>query len=135
MAGMGVTTCTHSVVLRHAEILLSGYGDSPGIPNNNKLLEYCSLMKERQWAEHHTNLPKRGVGALLSISAFNHERVPMSCSQLLDTLKATNSNVQQNHQRIPSQVLTTHNTQWHEDGVARSAHHIRYVRLCKDALY
>ena len=45
-AGIGVTTCTHSVVLRHAEILLSGYGDSPGIPNNNKLLEYCSLMKE-----------------------------------------------------------------------------------------
>ena len=41
-----MTTCTHSVVLRHAEIVLSGYGDSPGIPNNNKLLEYCSLMKE-----------------------------------------------------------------------------------------
>ena len=54
-AGMGVTTCIHSVVLRHAEILLSGYGDSPGIPNNNKLLEYCSLMKECQWAEHRTN--------------------------------------------------------------------------------
>ena len=38
-------TCTHSVVFGHAEILLSGYGDSPGIPNNNKLLEYCSLAK------------------------------------------------------------------------------------------
>ena len=40
-----MTTCTHSVVLRHAEILMSGYRDSPGIPNNNKLLEYCSLAK------------------------------------------------------------------------------------------
>ena len=46
MAGIGVATCTHSVVLRHAEILLFGYRDSPGIPNNNKLPEYCSLMKE-----------------------------------------------------------------------------------------
>ena len=105
-----MATCTHSVVLRHAEILLSGYGDSPGIPNNNKLLEYCSLMKERQWAEYRTNLPKRGAGALLNVSAFNYGRASMSCLQLHDTLKATNNNVQRNHQRIPSQVLTTHNT-------------------------
>ena len=104
MAGMGVTTCTHTVVLRHAEILLSGYGDSPGIPNNNKLLEYCSLMKECPWAEHRTYLPKRGVGALLSVSAFNHKRAPMSCLQLFNALKATNNNVQRNHQWIPSQV-------------------------------
>ena len=61
-ARMGVTTCTHTVVLRHAEILLSGYGDSPGITNNNKLLEYCSLVKERPWPEHLTSLPKRGDG-------------------------------------------------------------------------
>ena len=109
-AGMGVITYTHTVVLRHAEILLYGYGDSPGIPNNNKLMEYCSLVKECPWAEHLTSLSKRGMGALLIISAFNHKRVPMSCSQLLDTLKATKSNVQRNHQQIPSQVLTTHNT-------------------------
>ena len=30
-------------------------------------LLYCSLAKERPWAEHLTRLPKRGVGALLSI--------------------------------------------------------------------
>ena len=92
MAGMGVATCTHSVVLRHAEILLYGYGDSPGIPNNNKLLEYCSLMKERPWPEHLTSLSKRGMGTLLSVSAFNHKRASMSCLQQLDILKATNNN-------------------------------------------
>ena len=87
-----MATCTHSVVLRHAEILLSGYGDSPGIPNNNKLLEYRSLVKEHPWPEHLTSLPKRGAGALLSVSAFNHKRVSMSCLQQLDILKATNNN-------------------------------------------
>ena len=56
-SNLAISTCAHyswdgcdhlhsSVVLRHAEILMSGYRDSPGIPNNNKLLEYCSLMKE-----------------------------------------------------------------------------------------
>ena len=38
---------------------------------------YCSLTKERPWAEHLTSLPKRGVGTLLSVSAINHERAPM----------------------------------------------------------
>ena len=32
---------------------------------------YRSLVKERTWVE------KQGVGALLSVSAFNHERSPM----------------------------------------------------------
>ena len=40
---------------------------------------YRNLVKERTWAEHLTSLPKQGVGALLSVSAFNHERAPMSC--------------------------------------------------------
>ena len=49
---------------------------------------YCSFMKEHPWVEHLTCLPKRGVGALLSVSAFNHERAPMSYLQQLDVLKA-----------------------------------------------
>ena len=32
---------------------------------------YRSLAKERPWVEYITSLPKRGVGALLSVSAFN----------------------------------------------------------------
>ena len=48
---------------------------------------------------------KEGVGALLSFAAFNHERVPMSCLQRLNALKAhnwTNNNVRQNHQQLRS---------------------------------
>ena len=37
--------------------------------------------KRAPWAEHLTSLPKRGVGALSTVSAFNHERVPTSCLQ------------------------------------------------------
>ena len=40
-----------------------------------------SLTKERPWVEHLTSPPKRGVGSLLSVSAFNHEKAPMSCLQ------------------------------------------------------
>ena len=42
------------------------------------------------WAEHLTSLPTRTVGALSSVSAFNHERVPMSCFQQLDAPEANN---------------------------------------------
>ena len=42
---------------------------------------YHSLAKERPWTEHLTSLPKRGVGALSSVSTFKHKRVPMSCLQ------------------------------------------------------
>ena len=31
------------------------------------------------WAEHLRSLPKRGVGTLLSVSTFNHERASTSC--------------------------------------------------------
>ena len=53
----------------------------------------------------------RGVGgvcALLSVSAFNHERVPMSCLYL-EANNWTNNIVKRNH-HFWSQVLTTHNT-------------------------
>ena len=45
------------------------------VPLAIMLLQYIyhSLVKERT--------PKSRVGALLSVFAFNHERVPMSCSQ------------------------------------------------------
>ena len=103
-----MATCTHSVVLRHAEILLSGYGDSPGITNNNKLLEYCSLMKEHPWAEHLTSLSKRGAGALLSVSAFNHERVPChvySCSIPSKQQTITYNGITSRFQVKSSQIL------------------------------
>ena len=38
---------------------------------------YHSLAKERPWAEHLKSLSKRGVGALSSVFAFNHERALM----------------------------------------------------------
>ena len=72
-----------------------------------------SLTKEHPWAEFLTNLPRRGVGTLPSVSEFNHERVPMSCLQWLDALKVniwTSNNVQRSHQQLWSQLLTTHNT-------------------------
>ena len=37
----------------------------------------CSLATEPPLAEHLTSLLKRGVGALLSASTFNHGRVPI----------------------------------------------------------
>ena len=40
---------------------------------------------------------KSAKDVLLSVSAFNHERAPMSCLQQLDALEANNCNVQQNH--------------------------------------
>ena len=52
------------------------------IKRPTKILRYTVyhiLAKECPWAEHLTSLPKRGVGALSSVSGFNHEfqRVPM----------------------------------------------------------
>ena len=61
---------------------------------------YHSLAEERPWAERLTSLPKRGGGggvcALLSVSAFNHERVPMSCLYL-EANNWTNNIVKRNH--------------------------------------
>ena len=74
---------------------------------------YCSLAKRGPQVEHLTSLPKREVGALSTVSAFNHERVPTSCLQRLKALKVNNwtqNNVQRNHQQLRSRVLTAHNT-------------------------
>ena len=65
---------------------------------------YHSLTKEHPWVEHLTSLSKRGVGALSSVAAFNHERAPMSC--LPDALKVsnwTNNDVHWSQQRLQSQ--------------------------------
>ena len=40
---------------------------------------FRSLAKKGPWAEHLTSLPKRGVGALSTVSAFNYERAATSC--------------------------------------------------------
>ena len=55
---------------------------------NGDINMYLSLVKEHPWAEHLTSSSVRGVGALLNLSAFNHERAPMSCLQWLNVLKA-----------------------------------------------
>ena len=58
---------------------------------SNKL-ESCCLAKERPWVEHLTSPPKGGggggLGALLSVTAFSHERAPMPCLQRVDALEA-----------------------------------------------
>ena len=80
---------------------------------NVRKYTYYSLAKEHSWAEHLTILPKRGMGALLSVSALIHEKVPMSCLQWLDVLEAnswTKTDTKQNHKRTRSRVLTTQNT-------------------------
>ena len=64
------------------------------------VLMYCILTKELPWVEHLTSLPRRGVGVVLSVSAFNHERAPMSCLQQFDALEANNYNVQWNNQHL-----------------------------------
>ena len=38
---------------------------------------YRSLTKKHLWPEHLTSLPKRVVGTLSSVSAFDRERAPM----------------------------------------------------------
>ena len=74
---------------------------------------YCSLTRKGPWAEHLTSLPKRGVGALSTVSAFHHKRTPTSCLQWLEALEANNwtqNNIQRNHQRLWSRVLMAHST-------------------------
>ena len=75
--------------------------------------EYRSLAKKGPWVEHLTSLPKRGVGALSTVSAFNHEIAPTSRLHRLEALEANNwtqINAQRNYQRLQSRVLTVHNT-------------------------
>ena len=73
------------------------------------LVHYTIVLRKSPWVEYLTSLPNRGAGALLSVSTFKHDRVPMICSQLLDALEAnnwTNNNIQQNHHWLLSRILT-----------------------------
>ena len=61
----------------------------PELLSLKQKLIYRSLPKKIPWVEEHlTSLPKRGVGILSTVSAFNYERAPMSCLQRLDALEA-----------------------------------------------
>ena len=40
------------------------------------LINCCSLAKEHPWAEHLTNLSKRGVGILLNVAALTMKERP-----------------------------------------------------------
>ena len=75
---------------------------------------YCSFVKEHPWAEHLTSMPKRGVGALLNATTFNHEEASMYAyndSLPTNLLKyCTNNNVQWNHGPWKLTFLTAHNT-------------------------
>ena len=76
-------------------------------------LNYCSLAKECPWAEHLTSLPKRGLGALLSVSTFTTKERPCHVYSKLDDHTANNlrnSSVQWNHQWLRSWVLLAHST-------------------------
>ena len=79
-----------------------------------KYTDLSSLAKERLWGErlwgdHLKSLPKRGMNALLSVSAFNHERAPHAM-YTMTRCPWTNNNIQWNHQLFWSQVLRAHNT-------------------------
>ena len=52
---------------------------------------------------------KEGVGTLLSVAAFNHERVSMSCLQQLNALKA-NNRTKNTYNGATSGFEVTHNT-------------------------
>ena len=48
-----------------------------------------SLVKECPWAEHLTSLPRKGVGAFLSVSAFSNS---LQITQQAITYNGTTSN-------------------------------------------
>ena len=47
---------------------------------------YRSLAKECPWTEHLSSLLKIGVGALLSVSLFNHKKKKRPCCVYRDTM-------------------------------------------------
>ena len=113
------------------------------VPSNLEMYSnYHSLQKKSLWAEHFTSLPKRGVGALSTVSAFNHKRVPTSCLQWFEALEAKiGHKIMYNGITSGFKVESLwHITLWtarcdREHSVVRSAHCISYVLLRKDALY
>ena len=90
-------------------------------------------MKERPWVEYlYKSAKEEGIGTLLGDSAFNHERVPMSCLYAL-VIRQTIT-----HTEITSDFEVEswwHTTLWMA-ACPHGVHHISYVCLivCKDAL-
>ena len=74
----------------------------------------CSKLDCTYWQQKSTHgraltaLPKRGVGAVLSVSVFNHKRV--LCHVYSDSCPVTKNNIQWNHRWLQSRVLTAQNT-------------------------
>ena len=102
------------------------------------------LPKKGPWAEHLTSPQKRGVGALSTVSAFNHERAPTSCLQrdLKPSKQIIGHKIKYNGITRGFEVESWwHTTLWTarwdagEHCVARGAHRISYVLLRKDALH
>ena len=73
-------------------------------------------MKKHLWAEHLTTLPKRGVGALSSVFAFDQWKSAHVCLQWCESLsrlrwQQVNNNQQEPHP-FEAQVLVAHNGSW-----------------------
>ena len=79
-------------------------------------LHIPSFAKKGPWAEHLTSLPKRGAGALLTVSTFNHKRVPTSCLQWLNennwTPHSTVQSVVCHHYSTSKQLVITLYVMW-----------------------
>ena len=82
---------------------------------------------------------KKGVGALLSVFRFNHERVSTSCLQQLDALEASSwTSITDNGTTSGFEVESWWHTTLYSNhvpiySVARSAHWISYICLHKAA--
>ena len=74
---------------------------------------YHSPTKEHLWAKNLTSLPKRGVSALRMFPCLTTKGRPCHIYSTLEANNWTKNNVQLNHQRLLSEVLTTHNSEWH----------------------
>ena len=74
----------------------------------------CSLTKKGSWAEHFTSLPKREVGALSTVSAFNHRKAPTSCLQRLDALEAKKQRTTESPAALKSSPDGTQHSERHD---------------------
>ena len=90
---MTLTLNTHNTVWESWLLTLTVVylGSNTGI--YHIIFQYSSLVKERPWAEHLTSLPKRVVGTLVSVSAFNHERAPMYAYYCLEKVDVQTNRV------------------------------------------
>ena len=92
---------------------------------------YCSLTKECPWAELLTSLPKKGEGAVLSVSTFILTTKDRPChiySDLMTSKKILGqNNLQRNHQWLQSQFLTA---PCHCEHVVALSAHCLFMQSC-----